>query len=1349
VGNRVQNNLFAYCPHSAIIPQGNDHLIELNEFHHIGTETADVGAIHPSRDWTSQGNVIRYNLFHDITRTNGATDPSFTQAIEVDDHASGYYIFGNIFYNTDRGILIGGGRDNIIENNVFADIGPRESIRIGQRPPELETYDLLTKMPYQNQRWSQRYPKLANILNERPDQPRGNQLLRNIHFGTNIWVAFEPSEVKQLVTQVSNFTSGDPLFVDYPQRNFQLRTNSPVLSEGWKEIPADRIGPRRVVISPEQSTLQYTARNLPSGASFDPQTRTFTWVPETNQIGVHSDITFQATDGITTVEEAISLVVAPPRGSDQFPPAAPMNVEATPNSAGQIILSWQDNSDDESGFVIERSLDGQTYQAIRTTLPDVVNYSDGALFPSARYSYRLAAVNSAGFSEYSDVVSATARQAPIVEAPTGLLAVGGERVVELSWSPVTGAQGYLVWRAMAPGGSFTLVAGSIPSTQFRDRTVTNGVEYYYFVTAAKGKRQSLRSNQASAIPFAPRPVSLVPLGSRWNYWAVPAPPNDGWKDQSYDESLWRTGLAELGFGDGDEVTDLSEGFGSNTGLITTYFRHQFTLKSLPASGHLTLWLKRDDGAVVYLNGLEIHRSNLPAGLIRPETLAVMTLMEPQESMFSTFRVPATALAPGTNTVSVEVHQSTPSSTDLSFDLGLIMHETEEDAAAIHITAGPYLQLPLPTGATLRWRTETPCSSRIRYGTAPGSLTNFLTDATLTTEHCFSIRSLLPNTRYYYELGTLEGFFAGDGYDYFETSPGAGMIDPVRVWVVSSSGTNSTVGQQVRDAYLNYAGQNTADMLLMLGDNAYESGGHSELQSAFFDRYPTILQNTFVWSALGESDTAGTLAPAIDLPYFAIFNFPMNGEAGGVSSGTENYYSFNYGGIHFVCLDSVISNRREGAAMADWLREDLAMVRSEWLVAFWHFPPYSKGECDSDLDRPSIEMRSQILPLLEAAGVDLVLTGHSPGYQRSWLIDGHYGAAGTFTPAMKKDAGDGRLGGRGPYRKPTGLVGRSGTVYVTVGSDTSLRSDFGTHPTTCAKSPGAGSLLLDLRNKQLDLTYIDANGNIGDQFSIVKEPLALRAPEPLVAMVASALGNQIHLKWMDVATNETAFRIERSTNSIGFLEIARMGANVTEYSDSSVRSGQQYLYRIRASNGWGDSPYTASEWTEAGSLIKSGSAWKYWDGGAIEGTNWTTTAFDDSGWRVGGGEFGYGDGDEARVVGYGPSELQKHSTTYLRGAFVVENPQMYKSLTFWLKRDDGAVIYLNGRELYRSNMPTGVIGPNTEALSAVYEPDEATFHPTTFDAPLLQTGTNVVSVEIHQFDPASSDVSFDLRLIGNW
>jgi hypothetical protein len=167
------------------------------------------------------------------------------------------------------------------------------------------------------------------------------------------------------------------------------------------------------------------------------------------------------------------------------------------------------------------------------------------------------------------------------------------------------------------------------------------------------------------------------------------------------------------------------------------------------------------------------------------------------------------------------------------------------------------------------------------------------------------------------------------------------------------------------------------------------------------------------------------------------------------------------------------------------------------------------------------------------------------------------------------------------------------------------------------------------------------------------------------------------------------------------------------------------------------------------LVSTGSVWKYLDNGSDQQTAWRNPGFNDTSWAAGPAQLGYGDGDEATVVGYGPDANNKYITTYFRRRFSVSNPGSFTNLLLRLLRDDGGVVYLNGTEVFRSNMPgAGAILFNTLASSTVGGADETTnFFSTMVNPGLLVNGTNVLAVEIHQVSGTSSDISFDLELLG--
>lgn len=166
-----------------------------------------------------------------------------------------------------------------------------------------------------------------------------------------------------------------------------------------------------------------------------------------------------------------------------------------------------------------------------------------------------------------------------------------------------------------------------------------------------------------------------------------------------------------------------------------------------------------------------------------------------------------------------------------------------------------------------------------------------------------------------------------------------------------------------------------------------------------------------------------------------------------------------------------------------------------------------------------------------------------------------------------------------------------------------------------------------------------------------------------------------------------------------------------------------------------------------SLVPLGAQWRYYDSGNLAGTSWRTTAFNDSAWNNGAAPLGYGDDNIVTTVKYGPSTTARYITTWFRHSFQVDDPTRFLSVTLGLIRDDGAAVYLNGTEVFRSNLPTGTLTAATRASASVGGTDETTLYEASVDPKWFRSGTNVLAVEVHQFAPDSSDVRFALQLSG--
>lgn len=494
-------------------------------------------------------------------------------------------------------------------------------------------------------------------------------------------------------------------------------------------------------------------------------------------------------------------------------------------------------------------------------------------------------------------------------------------------------------------------------------------------------------------------------------------------------------------------------------------------------------------------------------------------------------------------------------------------------AAQVVTRGPYLQQGDTTSMMLKWRTDSATNTVVRFGTSPDGLTQTASNNQDTTEHSLRIEGLAPNTRYYYSIGNSNKTLAGGDDYYFETSPLRGPAHATRLWVIGDAGTANANQAAVYNAYRDFAGSTYTDLWLMLGDNAYNDGTDAQYQAAVFDMYPELLRQTPVWSTLGNHDGYSADSETQSGPYYDIFSFPTQAEVGGIASGTEAYYSFDYANIHFVVLDSYESNRSTTGAMMSWLKDDLQNMSADWLIALWHHPPYTKGSHNSDIEIALIQMRQNFLPVLESYGVDLVLNGHSHSYERSKFINGHYGNSGTFSSDLEIDGGSGHADGSGAYEK-NGLEANSGTVYAVAGASGKISGGRLDHPAMFISLNELGSMVIDINGETLDAKYLNNNGQITDYFTIRKTTTPPALPQAPSNLEAGTVSSQIiALNWADQSDNEVGFDIERSLDGNTWSLTGSVGMNTTHYEDTGLTPNTRYYYRVRAKNSAGASGFS--------------------------------------------------------------------------------------------------------------------------------------------------------------------------------
>jgi hypothetical protein len=401
--------------------------------------------------------------------------------------------------------------------------------------------------------------------------------------------------------------------------------------------------------------------------------------------------------------------------------------------------------------------------------------------------------------------------------------------------------------------------------------------------------------------------------------------------------------------------------------------------------------------------------------------------------------------------------------------------------------GPYLQRGTPHSIVIRWRTNQPSTSLVRYGTSPARLTQVANKDQLGTEHEVMLIGLEPDTRYYYSIGTRTHMLAGgDRQTFFQTAPVVGANIPVRIWAIGDAGTADDNAAAVYNAYRGATGDTYTNLFLMLGDNAYSDGTDEEYQRAVFDLYPDILAQSVVWPTLGNHEAHAADSATQSGAYYDIFTLPTQGEAGGVASHTEAYYAYDYANIHVIVLDSADSPRHRWSQMMQWLEADLQATTADWIIAYWHHSPYTKGSHDADFELELIQMRYNAVQTLEHYGVDLVLAGHSHSYERSKFIDGHYSFSFFYDDSRHAvDVGSGRVNETGAYNKSGPGVRHAGAVYVVVGSSGKTGGGPLNHPAMYISFDELGSLVIDIDALTLNAQFLDASGVVRDYFTIQK------------------------------------------------------------------------------------------------------------------------------------------------------------------------------------------------------------------------------------------------------------------------
>jgi hypothetical protein len=372
-----------------------------------------------------------------------------------------------------------------------------------------------------------------------------------------------------------------------------------------------------------------------------------------------------------------------------------------------------------------------------------------------------------------------------------------------------------------------------------------------------------------------------------------------------------------------------------------------------------------------------------------------------------------------------------------------------------ISIGPYVQNVSTDRATIVWYTNTATPGTLRYSVTGGPWLGPVNVAAATV-HAAEVTGLKPNTKYFYEVSDGAKTLATGPDYYFVTPPPVGSRTPFSFIAAGDLGDGSQTQKDVAARMVAERPQHK--FALFLGDITYTNGTRGGYLKDYFPNYNDLIRNFCVWPALGNHDVDDGQVGA----YAEFFYTPANNPGG-----IENYYSFDYANAHIVSLDDEILVSGDGLVkQLDWVRKDLADAKSRgqrWLIAMFHKAPYSLGtHDDDDFTKPIF------VPVLEAAGVDLVLCGHSHVAERSFLLNNH--------KIINNDLSN--------YSKPNAAPG---TVYVVSGSGGKNGGIEGTHPLMAFQRDGRGGFeIIYVNGDTLKGKYMTKDGSIIDSFTMTKK-----------------------------------------------------------------------------------------------------------------------------------------------------------------------------------------------------------------------------------------------------------------------
>ncbi len=870
---------------------------------------------------------------------------------------------------------------------------------------------------------------------------------------------------------------------------------------------------------------------------------------------------------------------------------------------------------------------------------------------------------------------------------------------------------------------------------------------------------------------------LVNRGSTWKYLDDGSDQGSTWREADFDVSAWKEGAAPLGYPAGEVhgdfpgiATVIGYGGDSKNKFATTYFRTTFNVEDvskISSTGLITAGI--DDSAIIYLNGTEIARVNLPEGQEIPYSAYVedFGLNDSNESTNKTVQLgqeQMSLIKEGENVLAVEVHQDRPSSSDVFLDLELkSIYEAPTDPTlyqASHISFAPGAD---ETQYNFSWYTpETTEPGVIQYArVTDGNTKVFPEESAITVKANLAeassgnsaneatITAIESSSTYVYRLGNGNGQWTGtysfntqktDSYNFLF------MGDPQ----IGSGGVESDTAGWVNTVNKAIEKFPKTSFIYSAGDQVNNSNSEEEYVGFFA---PELLKKYPTATTIGNHDNSSF--------YEYHFNTPNQNPAIGNSNNAGGDYYFTYGDTLIMNLNS---NNKNAAEHAQFLKETVAAnPNAKWKVLVFHHSIYSAA--NHSQESSIIQLREDLVPTIDALDIDVVMSGHDHGYVRTYQMENLQ----TLKNQMVDENG--------------AVVNPTGTLYLTANSSSgskyyNLKPDPEPYAAKREQLKVPTFMNVDVTPTNLTFTtYRVDTMAVTDTYTIVKDP-SVEVELPALKEVKIAASGTVIPTEPSTFYPEVTFSVTGTNVNDGPFNIA--------YEDITYKTDKEGLIDIspegKVTVSEGAVPGKVQVWAEVVNdgktfttdkltvtivdhaeqkLLEKGGKWKYLDNGSNQGTAWKEPEFDDNSWKSAPAPLGYPASENrplfgkiASVISYGPDSQNKFPTTYFRTEFEIEDlSKIGKQGQINFGIDDSVILYLNGHEIGRHNLPEDDITYDQylSDLSGSNVADESayeTFFLDEKDLSHLVEGTNVLAAEVHQDRPSSSDIYWDMDMTVN-